>query len=668
MSKKIKKVKAKEKKLGKPLISACMIVKNEEALLPNCLKSIRDVVDEIIVVDTGSSDSTVEIAKSYGAKVYHHLWENDFSKHRNQSISYATGEWILIIDADEELEAKTGHIVRTLVRNAPTGVILFKVRSYLEDGAYYSEGSSPRLFKNGLDIYYRGKVHNQIIFKESLTPSPVVLWHYGYDLTPEKKRTKIERSLALLRQQAAEWPDDIPTHHHLAMTLMAEKDWEGAYREAALTLDMARAKEERSSQLSWTYFVASNSLLQMRRFDEAKTTGLEGLERFVWSIDLHHCLTQIYFSENDYDNTLKHGYTFLDLCEKLTTDISFFPVFQFETVHQDWVVYRSMGYASIYLGKQDQGVVFLKKAVKSVSKNARFQIIEEIGINILKLGLSDTAIEVLEMLPTEQVGFSKGIHALARAYKMSGRKDEAVSIYQKLQDLLPEDTDIPFRMGLLLLELCDYDRASGAFETVVAKAPENSDAFINWGIALEKQRLFEKAEDKYRKVLLIDPESPKAALNLGLLLFQKSCHQEALHFLAIAFAVYPADIHIALTLSIVCLETGNIEGMIGPCESLLRILELPSNSILQSISDLADLYLMIAHSFLAKSCASPFEMAVDIGLRLGPGNTDIIADLTRESIEKGEYGTAVRLLETGLSLNPKDERLTRLALHSQTIC
>ena len=71
-------------------ISACLIVKNEERLLPQCPGSIKDFVDEIVIVDTGSTDQTVEIARNYGARIYHHPWENDFSMHRNQSLSYAT--------------------------------------------------------------------------------------------------------------------------------------------------------------------------------------------------------------------------------------------------------------------------------------------------------------------------------------------------------------------------------------------------------------------------------------------------------------------------------------------------------------------------------------------------------------------------------------------------
>ena len=86
-------------------ISACMMVKNEEEMLPRCLNSIKHLIDELIVVDTGSTDKTIEIAESFGAKIYHHPWENNFSKHRNQSLGYATGDWILLVDADEELNA-----------------------------------------------------------------------------------------------------------------------------------------------------------------------------------------------------------------------------------------------------------------------------------------------------------------------------------------------------------------------------------------------------------------------------------------------------------------------------------------------------------------------------------------------------------------------------------
>ena len=86
------------------ILSACLIVKNEEQRLPQCLESLRSLADEIIIVDTGSSDRTISIAKKYQARVFHFDWCDDFSRARNYAIAQAKGKWILVIDADEVLE------------------------------------------------------------------------------------------------------------------------------------------------------------------------------------------------------------------------------------------------------------------------------------------------------------------------------------------------------------------------------------------------------------------------------------------------------------------------------------------------------------------------------------------------------------------------------------
>ena len=102
-------------------ISACYIVRNEAAKLERSLASLEGAVDEIIVVDTGSSDDTVKIAEAHGAQVFHFPWQDDFSAARNVSLSKATGDWILVVDADEyfpEGMAKNGARRRDPLQHA----------------------------------------------------------------------------------------------------------------------------------------------------------------------------------------------------------------------------------------------------------------------------------------------------------------------------------------------------------------------------------------------------------------------------------------------------------------------------------------------------------------------------------------------------------------------
>ena len=199
-------------------LSACMMVKDEEANLPRCLQSIQSFVDEIIVVDTGSSDRTVDIAKSFGASIYHHAWANNFSLHRNQSIEPATGDWILIIDADEELvfgKDKINHI-RTILQEA-TGEHAFAiVMKNIQEGYITSQTIHPRFFRNGT-ISYTGIVHNQPVFKGTASlflSEDVFLNHYGYG--SENIEKKAERTIPLLEQQLKENPKNWQCYYYLS--------------------------------------------------------------------------------------------------------------------------------------------------------------------------------------------------------------------------------------------------------------------------------------------------------------------------------------------------------------------------------------------------------------------------------------------------------------------
>jgi len=188
----------------KPNLSVCIIAKDEEGHLQTCLESIKQLADEIIFVDTGSKDKSCAIAQDFGAKIFHFDWQDDFSVARNFSLQQATGNWILVLDADEVIAQKDHETLRQLTTNQPTEPKAYQIltRNYINrndivgwranDGSYVTEecgcGWVPsiktRLWSNYATIQFSYPVH------ETVTPSleknnintlacPIIIHHYG---------------------------------------------------------------------------------------------------------------------------------------------------------------------------------------------------------------------------------------------------------------------------------------------------------------------------------------------------------------------------------------------------------------------------------------------------------------------------------------------------------
>lgn len=193
--------------LSKPLISLCMIVKNEAENLPRCLASAKPFVDEMIVVDTGSEDNTVEIAKSYGAKVSNFKWCDDFSAARNYSLSLASGDWILVLDGDEELLVETDSWRQKLTEEPEVnayGLVRLEANVSHVIGGFHG-----RIFRNLPDLRYVNRFHEQLQFKDKNNLNfgrleGVKIVHYG-NLESEKVIQKAaKRDIPILEQMRSE--------------------------------------------------------------------------------------------------------------------------------------------------------------------------------------------------------------------------------------------------------------------------------------------------------------------------------------------------------------------------------------------------------------------------------------------------------------------------------
>ena len=202
----------KKEDLDEARLSACMIVRDEWDRLGRCLESIKDLCDEIIIVDTGSKDRTLDTARHYTDKVYEIEWPDSFSKARNESLKHATGDFILIIDADEWLSDTAAISIRTNInhfRKDPSRQIFdLQVVNYFSNGQA-STLWSPRVFRAHPDFKYEYAVHNQVRHPGRGTPHTRldgILMHDGYMLPPEKMEKKHIRTMTLLEKQVKEEP------------------------------------------------------------------------------------------------------------------------------------------------------------------------------------------------------------------------------------------------------------------------------------------------------------------------------------------------------------------------------------------------------------------------------------------------------------------------------
>jgi glycosyltransferase involved in cell wall biosynthesis len=183
-----------------------MIVKNEEKYLRDCLESVKDIVNEIIIVDTGSTDKTIDIANEYNAKVYNFEWINDFSAARNFALSKSTGEWILYLDADERLDSESKEEI--LRRTEKPRKIAFKcsVKSIDSNGSRDNSMRYTRLFAYDPNIRFMGRVHEQIenSLKSNdylIADSKILINHIGYNVSVSEKKAKAKRNLELLLKE-----------------------------------------------------------------------------------------------------------------------------------------------------------------------------------------------------------------------------------------------------------------------------------------------------------------------------------------------------------------------------------------------------------------------------------------------------------------------------------
>ncbi len=277
-------------------LSLCMIVRDSSQTLPACLESIRPWVDEMVIVDTGSIDETPRIVESFGGRLFHFPWCDDFSAARNESLRHARGQWLFWMDSDDTIPTECGRQLRSLIDGELDPALLGFVMQVHCPGA--GEGGDResdvtvvdhvKLFRNRPDLKFEGRIHEQILpairrAGGDVAWTDLYVVHSGSDPSPAAQERKRQRDLRILERELAERPEHPFTLFNLGMTFV-----DGArFAEAAdyLRRSIARSGPE-ESHLRKAYALLLYAEMRLEDRERARETCRRARELFPQDAEL----------------------------------------------------------------------------------------------------------------------------------------------------------------------------------------------------------------------------------------------------------------------------------------------------------------------------------------------------------------------------------------------
>lgn len=325
------------------MLSLCMIVKNEDENLRWCLSKVSDLVDEIIVVDTGSTDITKSIVAEFTDKVYDFDWCNDFAAARNFSISKATNNWILVLDADEYVSDCMRDKIYNFVNDKGNDKIAGRIKriNWIEDNESTKKCFEriSRLF-NRKYFQYEGTIHEQIVAKDGMAYSMVsvdiTINHTGYTKEVVNKTNKLKRNMDMLTKAIEDKPNDPYLYFQLGKTYYMKKDYNTScrYFEKALSFQLD-FRLEYVEDLIETYGYA---LINSEKYLDAMS-----IEKYLYfyknSADFHFLLGLIYMNNAKFTGAVE---SFLECTKFLHSKVD--GITTYSSYYNIGIIYEMLGY------------------------------------------------------------------------------------------------------------------------------------------------------------------------------------------------------------------------------------------------------------------------------------------------------------------------------------
>lgn len=482
-------------------ISLCMIAKNEERVIRDCLESARPFFKEILFLDTGSEDRTVEIAQECGAQVRRTVWPESFAQARTESMKGASGKWIMWIDADDTIPFSCGEEIVRAIAHAPEDIIGFVVPvRFVEEQGFGTEVDHVKIFRNYPGLEWEGRIHEQILpslrriaaehgqVEGKIARLNAYVLHSGYDTSDAGQAKKRERDEKLLKLDLEERPNHPFVLFNLGMTAHYTHDHETAVEWFERCIEHSTDAE---SHVRKAYALWGASLRLLDRLEEAKRVLNEGLVRVHEDPEIQFHLAQIAFTEGEFD-----------LAEKLYSNVLNADISGYFTSIDPAI----LGYKT----RHNLALVELAKGDYAKARDHWLQALESSGKQEIASTLFDTAMDHLDIETARQMlrwtiqhnGLSEAWANIVCRLSIYAGLDPAIYLRQALESE-PQNLGVHKVLSTELLNSGRHEEALPHLHYLQANGIAEGAYFL--GILSQEMGDFAKAEGWYQRAHHLNP-------------------------------------------------------------------------------------------------------------------------------------------------------------------
>ncbi|MBJ6362714.1 glycosyltransferase [Paenibacillus sp. MAHUQ-46] len=363
-----------------------MIVKNEAASIGRCLDSVKNIVNEIVIVDTGSSDNTLEICKTFDAQVFSFPWNDSFAEARNFGLNHARGDWIMWLDADEQCTISDLKAFSEQLKQETELIYAVHLVNYIgkdtnPDHAFHI--TQPRLIRNHRGFKFINRIHETFdltnaapyLLNQNIPVISAVFHHYGYMDDVIYAKNKVHRNIALLQREISDQTHSPWMEYHLAVEYARLQYYEESFK--FVNLSIARFVESQLMPPSLLYRLKYSVLIASGNLQPAQEGIEKALLLYPDYIDLHFYKALILYLMNQFDEALEQFEHCLAIGDQITSHLSLKGTGSFQAWYYKGLCYEQLGCPD--------------KAADAYQKAADLSCGYEPAINALKKRHSDSA-------------------------------------------------------------------------------------------------------------------------------------------------------------------------------------------------------------------------------------------------------------------------------------